>query len=72
MSAAKEDPGDFVYAIPSSYINPKVEFNPYDLQVVSPHRARACNIYYTASASNITRVSLSLISYVCLFGAAVA
>ena len=64
---AKEDNGHFVYALPRNRNDKKARYNPYDLQVVSANAARSCKLYWTASASNITRVSgLSLPTLVLL------
>ncbi|KAM6166251.1 LOW QUALITY PROTEIN: dynein axonemal heavy chain 14 [Erethizon dorsatum] len=46
--------GEFVYCIPRG--NLKSFHNPYDLQVVSAHRARNCKKFWIISASFISKV----------------
>ncbi|XP_054432748.1 dynein axonemal heavy chain 14 [Pteronotus mesoamericanus] len=48
-----KDDGEFVYCLPRK--NPKVFYNPYDLQVVSAHRARYGKEFWTISASFISK-----------------
>ena len=55
--AAKDDTGKFVYALPYGREH-RLRLNPYELQVVSAHTARSCSVYYTASASSVTRVCI--------------
>ncbi|XP_063093605.1 dynein axonemal heavy chain 14 [Cavia porcellus] len=49
-----KDDGEFVYCIPRG--NLKSFHNPYDLQVVSSHRARNCKKFWIISASFISKV----------------
>ena len=77
---AKDDDGAFVYALPENHGDPTGRYHPYNLKVVSPHKARAQTVYYMGSATSVTRVCsynliLSLLGYdktvvclsVCLF-----
>ncbi|XP_064133022.1 dynein axonemal heavy chain 14 [Loxodonta africana] len=48
------DDGEYVYCLPRS--NPKVLYNPYDLQAVSAHRARHCKEFWVITASFISKV----------------
>nr|XP_023488506.1 dynein heavy chain 14, axonemal isoform X2 [Equus caballus] len=49
-----EDDGEFVYCLPQK--NPEVLYNPYDLQVVSAHRARHCKEFWIITASFVSKV----------------
>ena len=53
----KHDDGDFVYCLPRNRVNKRGRYDPYDLQVVSPNESRSEKIYWTVSASFVTRVS---------------
>ncbi|XP_057363797.1 dynein axonemal heavy chain 14 [Manis pentadactyla] len=48
-----KDDGEFVYCLPQK--NPKVPYNPYDLQVVSAHRARHCKEFWIVNTSFISK-----------------
>lgn len=52
------DDGQFVYALLRNRNDIRARYNPYDLEVVSPHLARKENLYFTGSASNVTRVGV--------------
>ncbi|XP_004439654.1 PREDICTED: dynein heavy chain 14, axonemal [Ceratotherium simum simum] len=49
-----QDDGEFVYCLPRK--NPKVLYNPYDLQVVSAYRARHCKEFWIITASFVSKV----------------
>uniref|UniRef100_G1MBG8 Dynein axonemal heavy chain 14 n=1 Tax=Ailuropoda melanoleuca TaxID=9646 RepID=G1MBG8_AILME len=49
------DDGEFVYCLPRK--NRQVLYNPYDLQVVSAHRARHCKEFWIITASFISKVT---------------
>ncbi|XP_021569582.1 dynein heavy chain 14, axonemal-like [Carlito syrichta] len=49
-----KDDGEFVYCLPR--YDPKSLFNPYDLQVVSAHKARRCKEFWVISASFFSKV----------------
>ncbi|XP_003791058.1 dynein heavy chain 14, axonemal [Otolemur garnettii] len=49
-----KDDGEFVYCLPRN--NSKALYNPYDLQVVSPHKAKRCKEYWITTASFISKV----------------
>ncbi|XP_071080158.1 dynein axonemal heavy chain 6-like [Haliotis cracherodii] len=51
----KEDDGQFFYCLPRNRRHPRARYDPYDLQIVSADAARAESIYWTVSASFITR-----------------
>ena len=53
---SSQDDGDFTYALPRNRSDDKARYNPYDLECVSPHEARQQTVYYTGSASSVTRV----------------
>ena len=61
-----EDDGEFVYCVPnesckSSYVN------PYDLGVISAKKVKKHDVYYTVSATYVSKVCLLLTNeYVCL------
>jgi hypothetical protein len=57
-SKMKQDDGDFVYCLPRNRVNKRSRYDPYDLQVVSPNESRSEKVYWTVSASFVTRVSL--------------
>ncbi|XP_074172565.1 dynein axonemal heavy chain 14 isoform X3 [Rhinolophus sinicus] len=50
-----EDDGEFVYCLPRK--NPKVLYNPYNLQVVSAHRARHSKEFWIITASFVSKVT---------------
>ncbi|XP_077934784.1 dynein axonemal heavy chain 14 [Halichoerus grypus] len=50
-----KDDGEFVYCLPRK--NHQVLYNPYDLQVVSAHRARHCKEFWIITASFISKVT---------------
>ncbi|EPQ07947.1 Dynein heavy chain 14, axonemal [Myotis brandtii] len=50
-----EDDGEFVYCLPRK--DPNIFCNPYNLQVVSAHRARNCKEFWTVTASFVTKVT---------------
>uniref|UniRef100_A0A8D1JAP8 Dynein heavy chain 14, axonemal n=1 Tax=Sus scrofa TaxID=9823 RepID=A0A8D1JAP8_PIG len=52
-----KDDGEFVYCLPRK--NSKVLYNPYDLQVVSAHRARHCKEFWIVTASFISKLDKS-------------
>lgn len=52
-----EDDGEFLYCLPKDRKNKRARYMPYDLQVVSANEARQQPIYWTISASYVTRVS---------------
>ncbi|KAL4237693.1 Dynein heavy chain 14 [Mactra antiquata] len=52
----KQDDGDFVYCLPRNRNDRRGRYEPYDLQVVSPNESRAEKVYWTVSASFVTRV----------------
>lgn len=49
-----EDDGEFVYCLPRR--DPNVFCNPYNLQVVSAHKARNCKEFWIVTASFVTKV----------------
>ncbi|XP_052105827.1 dynein axonemal heavy chain 6-like isoform X2 [Mytilus californianus] len=51
----KEDDGEFLYCLPKNRKNKRARYMPYDLQIVSANEARSQPIYWTISASYITR-----------------
>lgn len=53
----KQDNGDFVYCLPRNRKDPRSRYDPYDLQVVSPNDSRLEKVYWSVSASFVTRVS---------------
>jgi len=55
----KQDNGDFVYCLPRNRKDPRSRYDPYDLQVVSPNESRTEKVYWTISASFVTRVRLN-------------
>ncbi|KAM6217436.1 dynein axonemal heavy chain 14 [Rhynchocyon petersi] len=54
MQEPLQDDGEHVYCLLRR--NPKVPYNPYDLQVVSVHTARHCREFWIVSASFISKV----------------
>ena len=56
-SKMKPDDGEFVYCLPRNRKNKRARYDPFDLQVVSPNESRSERVYWTVSASFITRVS---------------
>uniref|UniRef100_H0XMF9 Dynein axonemal heavy chain 14 n=1 Tax=Otolemur garnettii TaxID=30611 RepID=H0XMF9_OTOGA len=52
-----KDDGEFVYCLPRN--NSKALYNPYDLQVVSPHKAKRCKEYWITTASFISKLDSS-------------
>ena len=56
MVEVKSDDGCFIYALPRNRKQRCANYNPYDLQVVSPNEARSNKVYWTATASNVTMV----------------
>ena len=52
----KPDDGEFVYCLPRNRKNKRARYDPFDLQVVSPNESRSERVYWTVSASFITRV----------------
>ncbi|XP_066451266.1 dynein axonemal heavy chain 14 isoform X2 [Eleutherodactylus coqui] len=52
----KEDTGEFVYCLPKCQGNPTARYDPYDLQVVPAGSAVQCDIYWTVSASHVSKV----------------
>ncbi|XP_042636359.1 dynein axonemal heavy chain 14 [Orycteropus afer afer] len=50
-----KDDGEYVYCLPRC--NPKVPYNPYDLQAVSAHTARHCKEFWIITASFISKVT---------------
>lgn len=51
-----QDDGEFVYCLPRNRKDPKARYDPYDLQVVSPNESRSQKVYWTVSASFVSRV----------------
>ncbi|CAH1791320.1 unnamed protein product [Owenia fusiformis] len=51
----QQDDGQFVYALLRHRNNTRARYDPYDLEVVSAHVARAAPVYFTGSASTITK-----------------
>ncbi|KAG8519328.1 Dynein heavy chain 2, axonemal, partial [Galemys pyrenaicus] len=49
-----QDDGEFIYCLPQK--SPKVLYNPYDLQVVSAHKARHCREFWIITASFVSKV----------------
>nr|KAF6302477.1 dynein axonemal heavy chain 14 [Pipistrellus kuhlii] len=50
-----EDDGEFVYCLARRH--PHTSYNPYDLQVVSAHRARHSKEFWTVTASFVSKVT---------------
>ncbi|XP_054550811.1 dynein axonemal heavy chain 14 isoform X4 [Talpa occidentalis] len=49
-----KDDGEFIYCLPRK--SHKVLYNPYDLQVVSAHKARHCKEFWIITASFVSKV----------------
>ena len=64
---AKEDDGMFIYTLRRNRNDPRGRYDPYDLQVVSANTARKHNVYYTASASGVSKASLIYLFLIKLF-----
>ena len=54
----KTDDGEFVYCLPRNRKERRGRYDPYDLQVVSPDESRSASVYWTITASFVTRVGL--------------
>uniref|UniRef100_UPI00398F3748 dynein axonemal heavy chain 6-like n=1 Tax=Pristiophorus japonicus TaxID=55135 RepID=UPI00398F3748 len=53
----KEDSGDFLYCLSRTRDDPRARYNPYDLQVVSASKAKSCEMYWTISASYVSKIT---------------
>ncbi|XP_077989551.1 dynein axonemal heavy chain 6-like [Glandiceps talaboti] len=51
-----EDDGEFLYALPRNRNDPRGRYDPFDLQVVSAHKARTAKQFFTLSATCVTMV----------------
>ncbi|KAM3930843.1 dynein axonemal heavy chain 14 [Leptodactylus fuscus] len=54
----KEDAGEFVYCLPRCQGQPTARYDPYDLHVVPAYTAVHCDVYWTASASHVSKVMM--------------
>ncbi|XP_056424426.1 dynein axonemal heavy chain 14 isoform X2 [Hyla sarda] len=54
----KEDRGEFVYCLPRCQHHPTARYDPYDLQVVPACTAVRCDIYWTVSATHVSKVMM--------------
>ncbi|XP_004692998.1 PREDICTED: dynein heavy chain 14, axonemal [Condylura cristata] len=54
LKAPLKDDGEFIYCLPQK--SPKALYNPYDLQVVSAHKARHCKEFWIVTASFVSKV----------------
>ncbi|XP_063775070.1 dynein axonemal heavy chain 14 isoform X3 [Pseudophryne corroboree] len=54
----KEDRGEFVYCLPRCRNSSTARYDPYDLQVVPAATAVHCDLYWTLSASQVSKVSM--------------
>ncbi|XP_044147930.1 LOW QUALITY PROTEIN: dynein axonemal heavy chain 14 [Bufo gargarizans] len=54
----KEDTGEFVYCLPRCQGQPTARYDPYDLQVVPAYTAVQCDVYWTVSASYVSKVMM--------------
>ncbi|XP_069810836.1 dynein axonemal heavy chain 14 isoform X3 [Dendropsophus ebraccatus] len=54
----KEDAGEFVYCLPRCQGNHTARYDPYDLQVVPANTAVHCDVYWTVSASHVSKVMM--------------
>ncbi|KAM5165262.1 dynein axonemal heavy chain 14 [Mantella aurantiaca] len=52
----KEDNGEFVYCLPRYHGDPSVRYDPYDLQVVPASTAVQLGLYWTVSASRVSKI----------------
>ncbi|XP_053239011.1 dynein axonemal heavy chain 14 isoform X1 [Podarcis raffonei] len=53
--ALQKDDGEFVYCLIRSRNDPKADYDPYDLQVVSPSMAKQSKEYWTVTASYVSK-----------------
>ena len=51
-----EDDGDFVYCLPRNFGNAAVRYEPYDLCFLDSKKARTLDVYFTVSASFVSKV----------------
>lgn len=54
----KDDNGQFVYAVCLSDIRSNILYSPYELRMVELNDLKHYNVYYTASATSVTRVGI--------------
>ncbi|XP_071996145.1 dynein axonemal heavy chain 14 isoform X2 [Engystomops pustulosus] len=54
----KEDTGEFVYCLPRGQGDPSARYDPYDLQVVPASSAVRSDVYWTVSASHVSKVMM--------------
>ncbi|XP_075719503.1 dynein axonemal heavy chain 14 isoform X3 [Rhinoderma darwinii] len=54
----KEDTGEFIYCLPRSEGLPTARYDPYDLQVVPASTAVQCDVYWTVSASYVSKMMM--------------
>jgi hypothetical protein len=55
-----EDDGQFVYCLSKSDIKLNMLYAPYDLRIVNAGEVKNANVYFTVTATNITKVILYL------------
>ncbi|XP_070577565.1 LOW QUALITY PROTEIN: dynein axonemal heavy chain 6-like [Ptychodera flava] len=48
------DDGEFLYALPRNKDDPRGRYNPFDLRVVSAHKARSAKQFFTLSGTCVT------------------
>ena len=54
----QEDSGQFKYCICLSDIIDNILYEPYELRITSGEIAKNCQVYFTVSATSVTRVSV--------------
>ncbi|XP_068088957.1 dynein axonemal heavy chain 14 isoform X3 [Hyperolius riggenbachi] len=55
-SLVREDSGEFVYCVPRCGGDPSMRYDPYDLQVIPASTAVHCDLYWTVSASQVSKI----------------
>lgn len=55
ISQKKIDDGEFVYCIPFCHVDRSLRYDPYDLRYVDPKNAQTGELYYTVSATYVSR-----------------
>ncbi|XP_057306685.1 uncharacterized protein LOC130644915 [Hydractinia symbiolongicarpus] len=56
MITKREDDGEFVYFVARDYFCNTARYNPYDLIFITPKEAQKCDLYYTVSASYVSKI----------------
>ncbi len=58
QSGSHMQPGsEFIYCLRQDVGDLRMRYNPYNLQIVAPEKARALGSYYTVSAVSVAQVS---------------